>query len=288
MGRNDSDLNLSIKLVWAHNWPTLAGVFCILYIWASDASAVAHATPISTNRGLGDYLVVAASAIVSLAVLVYLLRKKKDLWLRCEFIVPSLCAMLLVTSRFFFDLQSPLFALYMNVILGFATATMFTFSVVDVWNEVANGRAALATAAVLFAVYVAFFVGVFLAWPLMGDRLGDRISSALLVIFLFAVIVGMSARMRKFDAEETLDGDLRGDAAPDVMLDLGGHLAKERGLSPREQEVLVFLAQGFSVPYIADKLYISNGTVKTHVARIYRKLGVSKRDELMDRLRGQS
>ncbi len=139
-------------------------------------------------------------------------------------------------------------------------------------------------AAALFAVYAAFFVGIFLAWPLMGDRLGDRISSALLVVFLFAVIVGMSARMRKFDAEETLGEDLRDGAAPDAMRDLGSRLAKEYGLSPREQEVLIFLAQGFSVPYIADKLYISNGTVKTHVARIYRKLGVGKRDELMDRL----
>ncbi|WP_278980820.1 helix-turn-helix transcriptional regulator [Adlercreutzia equolifaciens] len=284
MDRKESDLKLNIKSVWAHNWPTLAGVFCILYIWASDASAVAHAAPIATNRGLGDYLVVAVCAIVSLAVLIYLLRRKKDLWLRCEFIVPSLCAMLLVTSRFFFDLQSPLFALYMNVILGFATATMLTFSVVDVWNEAANGRAFLVMAAALFAVYAAFFVGIFLAWPLMGDRLGDRISSALLVVFLFAVIVGMSARMRKFDAEETLGEDLRDGAAPDAMRDLGSRLAKEYGLSPREQEVLIFLAQGFSVPYIADKLYISNGTVKTHVARIYRKLGVGKRDELMDRL----
>lgn len=284
MDRKESDLKLNIKSVWAHNWPTLAGVFCILYIWASDASAVAHAAPIATNRGLGDYLVVAVCAIVSLAVLIYLLRRKKDLWLRCEFIVPSLCAMLLVTSRFFFDLQSPLFALYMNVILGFATATMLTFSVVDVWNEAANGRAFLVMAAALFAVYAAFFVGIFLAWPLMGDRLGDRISSALLVVFLFAVIVGMSARMRKFDAEETLGEDLRDGAAPDAMRDLGSRLAKEYGLSPREQEVLIFLAQGFSVPYIADKLYISNGTVKTHVARLYRKLGVGKRDELMDRL----
>lgn len=284
MDRKESDLKLNIKSVWAHNWPTLVGVFCILYIWASDASAVAHAAPIATNRGLGDYLVVAVCAIVSLAVLIYLLRRKKDLWLRCEFIVPSLCAMLLVTSRFFFDLQSPLFALYMNVILGFATATMLTFSVVDVWNEAANGRAFLVMAAALFAVYAAFFVGIFLAWPLMGDRLGDRISSALLVVFLFAVIVGMSARMRKFDAEETLGEDLRDGAAPDAMRDLGSRLAKEYGLSPREQEVLIFLAQGFSVPYIADKLYISNGTVKTHVARIYRKLGVGKRDELMDRL----
>ena len=284
MDRKESDLKLNIKSVWAHNWPTLAGVFCILYIWASDASAVAHAAPIVTNRGLGDYLVVAVCAIVSLAVLVYLLRRKKDLWLRCEFIVPSLCAMLLVTSRFFFDLQSPLFALYMNVILGFATATMLTFSVVDVWNEAANGRAFLAMAAALFAVYAAFFVVVFLAWPVMGDRLGDRVSSALLVVFLFAVIVGMSTRMRKFDAEETLGEDCRDGAASNAMHDLGSRLAKECGLSPREQEVLIFLAQGFSVPYIADKLYISNGTVKTHVARIYRKLGVGKRDELMDRL----
>ena len=50
-----------------------------------------------------------------------------------------------------------------------------------------------------------------------------------------------------------------------------------RGLSGREAEVLRLAAAGHSGPEIARRLYISPGTVKTHFANIYEKLGVSDR-----------
>jgi DNA-binding NarL/FixJ family response regulator len=49
------------------------------------------------------------------------------------------------------------------------------------------------------------------------------------------------------------------------------------GLSERESETMVLLAQGLRNAEIARALYISEDTVKTHLKRAYRKLGVSNR-----------
>ncbi len=57
-------------------------------------------------------------------------------------------------------------------------------------------------------------------------------------------------------------------------------LAKLHSLSPRETEVMVFLASGYSRAQIRDKLCISQGTINSHISRIYQKVGVHSRDEL--------
>lgn len=51
-------------------------------------------------------------------------------------------------------------------------------------------------------------------------------------------------------------------------------------LSPREQEVLQLLNEGYSNREIAEKLYVSLATIKTHAHNIYEKTGVSSRFEL--------
>jgi len=50
-------------------------------------------------------------------------------------------------------------------------------------------------------------------------------------------------------------------------------------LSPREVEVLKWIAEGKSNKEIAALLFITEGTVKTHVLSIHEKLGVSDRTE---------
>jgi DNA-binding CsgD family transcriptional regulator/tetratricopeptide (TPR) repeat protein len=50
-------------------------------------------------------------------------------------------------------------------------------------------------------------------------------------------------------------------------------------LSPRELEVLGLIAEGLSNPEIAQKLYLSVGTIKVHTRNIYGKLGVNNRTE---------
>lgn len=48
-------------------------------------------------------------------------------------------------------------------------------------------------------------------------------------------------------------------------------------LTPREREVLTLVAEGLSVAGISRRLYISESTTKTHIAKIYVKLGASNR-----------
>ena len=50
-------------------------------------------------------------------------------------------------------------------------------------------------------------------------------------------------------------------------------------LSPREENVLDFLAKGFTYKQIADELDISIATVRTYLRRIYEKLHVQSRTE---------
>ncbi len=52
-------------------------------------------------------------------------------------------------------------------------------------------------------------------------------------------------------------------------------------LSRRETEVLFFLAKGHNAAYIQEKLYISEGTAKTHIRHIYRKCDVHNQQDLM-------
>jgi DNA-binding NarL/FixJ family response regulator len=51
------------------------------------------------------------------------------------------------------------------------------------------------------------------------------------------------------------------------------------GLSDREVEILELVARGSSNAQIARTLWVSDQTVKFHLSRIYRKLGVSSRTE---------
>lgn len=48
-------------------------------------------------------------------------------------------------------------------------------------------------------------------------------------------------------------------------------------LSSREREVLVMIADGKTIPSIAGELFLAPSTVKTHVQRLYEKLGVNDR-----------
>jgi ATP/maltotriose-dependent transcriptional regulator MalT len=57
------------------------------------------------------------------------------------------------------------------------------------------------------------------------------------------------------------------------------------GISDRELEVLTLLAAGRSNKEIARHLEVSPNTIKTHVARLFEKLGARRRTEAILRAR---
>ena len=60
------------------------------------------------------------------------------------------------------------------------------------------------------------------------------------------------------------------------------------GLSPREQEIARALAAGKTLKSVARQYGIATSTVANHASRIYRKLGIYRREELFDLIRSAS
>ncbi|MFN7151999.1 MAG: LuxR C-terminal-related transcriptional regulator, partial [Microthrixaceae bacterium] len=54
---------------------------------------------------------------------------------------------------------------------------------------------------------------------------------------------------------------------------------EDRVVTKREEEVLQLIADGCSTPEVAERLYISQKTVKNHLASIYQKLDARDRTQ---------
>ena len=80
---------------------------------------------------------------------------------------------------------------------------------------------------------------------------------------------------------EWLDGAI---GAVDLALAITGDA--DWSLTTAELRVLRYMPSHLSFREIADRLYVSPNTVKTHARGIYRKLGVSSRGNAVDRARG--
>ncbi len=55
------------------------------------------------------------------------------------------------------------------------------------------------------------------------------------------------------------------------------------GITPREMEVLELIAQGFSNQEIADRLFVSLNTVKTHTSNVFSKLDAQRRTQAIQK-----
>ena len=126
--------------------------------------------------------------------------------------------------------------------------------------------------------------------PPFEDQQGGPI---LLVIstcyFAFLVGAPLLAAWRREGGEagDLAQGTRIPDGAPVELRQRCERVAEERGLSPREAEILSYLGRGHGIAFVAGTLVISESTVRTHVKSIYRKLEVSSREELLQLIDGE-
>lgn len=100
---------------------------------------------------------------------------------------------------------------------------------------------------------------------------------------------GVAAGERLFEDGGTTEAATlpNGDCAAGVGAqgeDSAAVFARAVGLTARETEILSLLVRGRTLAYIANELFVTTGTVKTHVRHIYEKSLVNNRQELLDKV----
>lgn len=124
------------------------------------------------------------------------------------------------------------------------------------------------------------------AFKQITQSIGLEQSPALLLL-AFIVVICFICFFREQDFRSTWNADRKNDSTHAIthyyssIADRCIALARQDGLSRREEEVLLLLAQRKTAQDIASELYISVPTVKSHTQHIYQKLNVHSRKELL-------
>lgn len=134
-----------------------------------------------------------------------------------------------------------------------------------------------------FAVgWLVIYLGT-LAFGVGAEQLGTiRLACAVLLVVVFMMFFPSQAH-HSMDGNPVNSSGL--DEKENFHLQIRG-VAKHHGLSPRETEILRFLAKGRNAGYICEKLVVSPHTVRSHMYNIYKKLDVHSQQEVIDLVEG--
>lgn len=136
-------------------------------------------------------------------------------------------------------------------------------------------RDALRAFALIGLLEVVFFA----LFTLFGQNPGQSLALRLIFDFLYrvfhnaALLTWLWFFLRPWIVQEQMTA---------TVADIAGQ-AGNLGLSHREQEIMELMLLGSSNQVIADKLFISEHTIKNAITNIYLKLGVKNRKELFHR-----
>lgn len=134
-----------------------------------------------------------------------------------------------------------------DVVFGVSLALVAALSILGAFTFDALGHGGNVVTVVMFILYMGAVI-LFLAWGGAEDRDSTAQARGLFETFI----------------------QTRCDKLTEVY-----------GLTPREAELLVLLGRGHGYAYIAESLYISETTVRTHARNIYHKLGIASQEELL-------
>lgn len=177
-------------------------------------------------------------------------------------------------------------------VLGVARETGFVLFLASAWIALARGgrqhnvSASFSAAVLLAGCGATGLLGLY--GPQFLGGLLNYMGAILFTLYLVVVVVVSTV-------SQHAPGPTAAPSSPDAPApDLGSlveqrceQVAREHGLTPREGEIVLYLGRGHSYAYIANALTVSENTVRTHVRNIYRKLGVTSREELLAVVHGE-
>ena len=104
-----------------------------------------------------------------------------------------------------------------------------------------------------------------------GDMRTEIVISAVAIVFFIIGVVIRRKSLKKSHSIQQGPGEIDRDKI------------EELGLSQREYEVLTKISEGLSNREIAERLFVSENTIKTHVSNLYIKLDARRRTQAVQK-----
>lgn len=123
-----------------------------------------------------------------------------------------------------------------------------------------------------------------MVFPSLADTQASQLAvivtavAAFILVILTIIVAGADAvvKSRRSEAEFARDDSYDGVARKVEAL------AKRYGLTQRELDVALCLAKGYTLAQTAEALFISLDTVRSHSKKLYAKLGIHKKQQLIE------
>ncbi|ANE21837.1 hypothetical protein AAY81_00090 [Denitrobacterium detoxificans] len=251
----------------------IAGLFIFYLITGSARASQFVDTPIvSANHSLLEITFRAVCAIPPILLALHPPRQF-SLNIILQAVLPAGAALLLLPWMLFPQSGST----PANAFFAFGGGACFSSCMITSWLYVTTAIRAERDLAIplcgitLAAILISVPLG-FATFTYLGDDIARNVAPLCTMLFLlanYAILV------------------LRPTASQPAAFNAGIEehclaIAQQYNLTPREGEVLSYIARGRSSTYIADTLCISPHTVKTHTRHIHEKLGIGSRQEIID------
>lgn len=272
-----------LRALGSQTWKPLVGAIICLFIfgftWNTDVLGVQlnSSTSVAFEKIAG--LLVAAAALGALA---WYGRSRDPMSALLNAVLPVLVVTFIVRPYF---LSLTLSGVSLALV-GMARETGFLLFLAAAWLTLTqaasrcNVSAAFAAMVLVGSCGLAGLVGLY--GPLLWGPVASYVGAILFTMYLVGIAI--AATLGRTKGTPTEPDQTADTAQADERF---AELVQAHNLTPRETDIALYLRRGHSYAYIANALTVSENTVRTHVRNIYRKLGVSSREELIAAIHGE-
>lgn len=102
------------------------------------------------------------------------------------------------------------------------------------------------------------------------------------IVVVFCALVGISSSLVNISIRNKKTSSEPGSLVYEAYDQACGIITERFKLSAREKEVVVYLGRGYTRRAISEKLFIADGTTRTHIRHIHEKMQIHRNDELID------
>jgi|GEM_PF-4685864 len=140
------------------------------------------------------------------------------------------------------------------------------------------------------ALVVGSIAAGILVYPLVSSLLPSHENNLYaMALLMFAVAIGVTGVLLQFSFRQLISTYTCEQTANERNYYVAAckSIADSHKLTERELDILLLIGQGYSRPYVCKTLYISDGTVRTHIRHIYSKLMVHRKEEMLELIKAK-